>query len=328
MVKNAPSSQKSAGDRQETLSSIPAQAEVLAARRNWLAVLAAVRRFSPLTVAAYERDSRQFLNFLAEYKGEAVSLAGLQAVAITDLRAFLSWRRNNGAGIRSVGRGLAGLRSFFKFLERQGLAGSAAVKIIRSPRRPKTLPKPLTEAAAARLMQPDAWSEEEPWVAARNMAVMLLLYGCGLRIAEALSLTSNAIAANGQKSLYITGKGGKTRLVPLLPIIAEAVAQYKKLCPYVLEGETLLFRGVRGGRLAPAIIQRGVKQLRAALGLGPTATPHALRHSFATHLLARGGDLRMIQELLGHAGLATTQIYTQVEGERLLDIYKKAFPRA
>jgi len=328
MVRKASLPAKPADSRPETLSAIPAAAGLLAARRDWLAALSAIRRFSPLTVAAYERDSRQFLSFLAEYKGEEVSLAGLQAVTITDLRAFLSSRRRNGAGSSTVGRGLAGLRSFFKFLQRQGLADSAAIRIIRSPRRPRTLPRPLTESAAARLTQPDAWGGEEPWVAARNTALMLLLYGCGLRIAEALGLKSAAIHSGEQKSLYITGKGGKMRLVPLLPIVAAAVLHYKKLCPYRLEGEAPLFRGVRGGRLAPAIIQRGIKQLRAALGLGAGATPHALRHSFATHLLARGGDLRMIQELLGHAGLTTTQIYTQVEGERLLDIYKKAFPRA
>lgn len=307
---------------------VPAQADVLAARRDWLSVLANIRRFSPLTVEAYERDSRQFLVFLAGYKGAPVSFAVLQAVEIADLRAFLSHRRRGGAGARAVSRGLAGLRSFLRFLERAGLAKMPAAKIIRAPRKPKTLPKPLTVAAATELAGVKAWADKEPWVAARNAAIMALLYGCGLRIAEALALKSNAIAASGQKSLYITGKGGKMRLVPLLPAVTEAVAAYKKLCPYRPEGDSLLFRGARGGALSPAVIQRSVQALRAAYALGSAATPHALRHSFATHLLARGGDLRMIQELLGHAALSTTQIYTQVEGERLLDIYKKAFPRA
>lgn len=315
-------------EQKESLSAVPAGADVLAARAAWLARLGAMRRLSRLTVEAYERDSRQFLTFLAEHRGEAVSFAVLRNVEISDLRSFLSRRRTQGFHIRSVSRLLSGLRSFFSYLEREDLADIAAAKLIRAPRRGKTLPKPLDLAAAARLTEKQSFAEAEPWIAARNAAVLTLLYGCGLRIAEALGLTAAAIAESGQKSLYIKGKGGKTRLVPLLPVVCAAVAEYKRLCPYPLTAENSLFRGARGGPLSPVIIQRAVKALRAALNLPDSATPHALRHSFATHLLARGGDLRMIQELLGHESLAATQIYTQVDGQRLMDIYKKAHPRA
>jgi len=316
------------------LAAIPAAADVLAARQAWLARLSGLRRLSPLTVEAYERDSRQFLYFLSAHYAQAVSLAQLQALELSDLRSFLSRRRSEGLGVRSVGRLLSGLRSFFKYLEREGLANISAAGLIRSPRKGRTLPHPLAPEAAAQLTERQAFSDEEPWIAARNAAVFSLLYGCGLRISEALGLKAGAIGAAGaggqitQKSLYITGKGGKTRLVPLLPVVAEAVAAYKKLCPYPLPEDGPLFRGARGGRLSPAIIQRAIKGLRAAYHLPDSATPHALRHSFATHLLAGGGDLRMIQELLGHADLAATQIYTQVDGARLMEIYNKAHPRA
>jgi len=307
---------------------IPAEAALLRARQAWLLTLTGVRRLSPNTVEAYERDSRQFLCFLSEHRGEAVSFALLRNLEITDIRSFLSRRRADGIGARSVSRLLAGLRSFFHYLEKEGLAEVAAAKLIRPPRRAKTLPKPLSVDAASLLTEKQVFSDEEPWVAARNAAVMALLYGCGLRISEALGLKAEAIAASRQKSLYITGKGNKTRLAPLLPVVCEAVAEYKRLCPYPLPDGSPLFRGVRGGALSPVIIQRSIAGLRAAFGLPASATPHALRHSFATHLLARGGDLRMIQELLGHANLAATQIYTQVEGNHLLQIYRKSHPRA
>jgi len=312
----------------ESLMAIPAESALLAARQGWLARLSGLRRLSALTIEAYERDSRQFLIFLSGHYAQAVSLAHLQALEISDLRSFLSRRRSEGLGVRSVARLLSGLRSFFHYLEREGLANISAGGLIRAPRRPKTLPRPLSPAAAARLTERQSFSDEEPWIAARNAAVCCLLYGCGLRISEALGLQAGALGAAGQKSLYITGKGGKTRLVPLLPVVAEAVAAYKSLCPYLLPDAGPLFRGARGGPLSPAMIQRAIKQLRAAFSLPATATPHALRHSFATHLLAGGGDLRMIQELLGHADLAATQIYTEVEGARLMEIYNKAHPRA
>jgi integrase/recombinase XerC len=226
-------------------------------------------------------------------------------------------------------RGLAGARSFARFLEREGNGKVAALAAVRAPRIEKTLPKPLGIAAAKRVADVDvrAGEEREPWVLARDAAVLALLYGCGLRISEALGLKRKDIGG-GRDALTVTGKGNKTRMVPLLPQVAKLVAEYAALCPYDLPPDSPLFVGAKGGPLSPRIIQLVMERLRGALGLAETATPHALRHSFATHLLARGGDLRAIQELLGHASLSTTQIYTGVDAERLLEAYRGAHPRA
>jgi Site-specific recombinase XerD len=306
---------------------IIAAPDVAAKRHEWLQSLAGERRLSDNTLQAYERDTRQFLTFLTRHLGEPPKLEDIHTLRPADLRAFLAARRREGSGARSLGRHLAGLRSFLRYLERKGLVNAAAAGAIRAPRQPKSLPKPLTDNQALTLVTKDAQLQEEPWIAARDAAVLSLLYGCGLRISEALGLTPADIPA-GTKTLRITGKGGKVRIVPLLPVIAEAVATYRKLCPYHIEENDLLFRGARGGPLQPAIIQREMQKLRSALGLPETATPHALRHSFATHLLAGGGDLRTIQELLGHASLSTTQIYTGVDSARLLEVYDRAHPRA
>ncbi len=307
---------------------IPAKPDLQAARESWLKVLAGERRLSALTVEAYERDTRQFLQFLTGHCGGAPGLKDIADLKPADLRAFLASRRNTGAGARTLGRGLAGVRSLLRFLERRGLANAAGAAALRAPKQPKSLPKPLTAGDARRVVSPGEQLAEEPWIAARNAAVLTLLYGCGLRISEALGLTGGDLASSRETVLRITGKGGKTRLVPVLPVAFAAVAQYRRLCPYHLEGDGPLFRGARGGPLNPAIVQREMARLRSALNLPDTATPHALRHSFATHLLGRGGDLRTIQELLGHASLSTTQIYTGVDTARLLDIYEAAHPRA
>ena len=251
-----------------------------------------------------------------------------QELRTADLRAFLAFRRSGGAGARTLGRGLAGIRSFLHFLERRGLANAAGAAALRAPKQPKSLPKPLTAADARRVVSAGEQLAEEPWIAARNAAVLTLLYGSGLRISEALGLSGGDLASPGDTVLRVTGKGGKTRLVPVLPVALQAVAEYRRLCPYHLDPKGLLFRGARGGALQPAIIQREMQKLRSALNLPATATPHALRHSFATHLLGRGGDLRTIQELLGHASLSTTQVYTGVDTARLLEIYEAAHPRA
>ena len=205
---------------------------------------------------------------------------------------------------------------------------AAGAGALRAPRQPKSLPKPLTAPDARRVVSASEQLAEEPWVAARNAAVLTLLYGCGLRISEALALTGEDFGDRAQRSLRVKGKGGKTRIVPLLAAAHQAVAEYRRLCPFHIPADGTLFLGARGGQLQPAIIQREMKKLRSALNLPETATPHALRHSFATHLLGRGGDLRAIQELLGHASLSTTQIYTGVDTSRLLDIYDAAHPRA
>ena len=297
-------------------------------RVEWLSSLASERRLSTLTVDAYERDTRQFLQFLTGHNGGPPGIADVASLKPVDLRAFLAFRRNDGIGARSLGRGLAGIRSLLRFLERRGLANAAGATAMRAPKQPKSLPKPLTAPDARKVVSVSEQLAEEPWIAARNAAVLTLLYGCGLRISEALGLMGEALTDTSETVLRIHGKGGKTRLVPLLPITFKAVAEYRRLCPYHLSASEPLFRGARGGPLQPAIIQREMQKMRSALNLPETATPHALRHSFATHLLARGGDLRTIQELLGHASLSTTQIYTDVDTVRLLDIYDAAHPRA
>lgn len=301
--------------------------DLLDKRREWLESLRDERRLSPNTLDAYERDSRQFLSFLTGHLGGPARIADVHTLRTADLRAFLAFRRRQGAGARSLGRHLAGLRSFLRYLERQGLVNAAAAGAIRAPKQPKSLPKPLTDRQAVAVVAAETQLHDELWIAARDAAVLTLLYGCGLRISEALGLRP-ADAQPGDTVLRVTGKGGKTRIVPLLPLVIEAVETYRTLCPYVLASDGPMFRGARGGPLQPAIIQRGMQKLRGAFGLPDTATPHALRHSFATHLLSGGGDLRTIQELLGHASLSTTQIYTGVDSARLLDVYDRAHPRA
>ena len=311
----------------ETL--LPAAPDVAEAFRDWTRSLGAERRLSPLTVEAYARDARQFLGFLAERRG-APDLAAIAALRPADLRAFLAARRGLGIEGRSLMRGLAGLRSFARHLERGGLGQAAAFTAVRAPRVRAALPKPLRPEAARAVCDAASRAGEarEDWVLARDAAVMALLYGAGLRISEALSLRAKDAPSGGQDRLTVTGKGGKTRMVAVLRPVAEAVAAYVRLCPHRLEPDGPLFRGVRGGPLSPRIIQLAMESLRGALDLPRAATPHALRHSFATHLLSRGGDLRAIQELLGHASLSTTQGYTKVDADRLMAAYRAAHPRA
>ena len=308
-----------------------ASAAVAAELIRWRAHLSSERRMSPKTVEAYERDVRQFLVFLTEHLGEAVSLESLAAIEPRDVRAFMAGRRAQGIGSRSLMRSLAGARSFGRFLERNGKGRVGALAAVRAPKVPKTLPKPLSAASAKRLTDTDlrAGEEREPWVLARDAAVLALLYGSGLRISEALALTREAVPQPGQGDvLTVTGKGNKKRMVPVLRQVLALIDEYVALCPYDLADEQPIFVGAKGGPLSPRIVQLTMARLRGALGLAETATPHALRHSFATHLLARGGDLRAIQELLGHASLSTTQIYTAVDAEQLLKVYDSAHPRA
>ncbi len=305
-----------------------AAADTIAARDAWEEHLAGVRRLSPKTLEAYGRDLDQFLSFLTLHLGAPPAIADLAALRTADLRGFMASRRTAGAGARTLARGLAGIRSFVRFLEKEGMANGAALRAIRAPRQPKSLPKPLAPTAARRVVDADESLAEEPWIAARDAAVLALLYGSGLRISEALGLRRAEAPAAGLSTLRVTGKGGKTRLVPVLPAVAEAVAAYLALCPYGLKPDGPLFLGARGGPLKARLVQLAMARMRGALGLPDTATPHALRHSFATHLLSAGGDLRAIQELLGHASLSTTQIYTGVDAERLLAVYEAAHPRA
>lgn len=303
--------------------------DVAKQREAWLAELAAGRRVSGNTVEAYSRDLRQFLVFLTAYCGAPATLRDLARLKPATMRAFMAERRRSGVGARTLGRGLAGIRSFVRYLEQQGLADSSGLSAARAPRQPKTLPKPVTISQARKLASGEALEHAEPWIAARDAALIALMYGCGLRIGEALSLTAAQLRDMPRsQTLRVTGKGNKTRIVPVLPAVTGAVQKYLSLCPYEHAVGDPAFVGAKGGKLHRAIVEKSLARLRGALGLPETATPHALRHSFATHLLGRGGDLRTIQELLGHASLSTTQIYTAVDTERLLDVYNKAHPRA
>src|SRR5262245_6663892 len=305
--------------------------EVAAEVMRWLAYLGAERRMSPKTVEAYQRDVTQFLAFMAVHRGGRISLSALVRLAPQDVRAFMAARRADGISSLSLMRALAGARSFARFLERNGMGRVAALAAVRSPKITKTLPKPLGIAAAKQIGDADlrAGEEREPWVLARDAAVLALLYGSGLRISEALGLQRHDVTAPGKgDTITVIGKGNKKRMVPVLRRVLELIADYVGVCPYALPGDGPLFVGSRGGPLSPRIVQLAMARLRGALGLPETATPHALRHSFATHLLARGGDLRAIQELLGHASLSTTQVYTAIDTERLLEVYRNAHPRA
>jgi integrase/recombinase XerC len=302
--------------------------KVAAEIASWLTHLGAERRMSPKTVEAYQRDVLQFLAFLAEHLGGAPSLKELAALTPADVRAFMAARRARGIGSRSLMRVLAGTRAFARYLERNGKGRVGALAAVRAPKIGKTLPRPLAVAGARAVADPHiaAGDGREPWIHARNAAVLGLLYGCGLRISEALGLKRGAFGA--RDVLTVIGKGRKQRMVPLIPQVTKLIADYIALCPYDLPEEGSLFVGAKGGPLSPRLVQLAMARLRGALGLAETATPHALRHSFATHLLARGGDLRSIQELLGHASLSTTQIYTEVDADRLIEAYRSAHPRA
>jgi integrase/recombinase XerC len=308
-----------------------AGADVAAQVVRWLAQLANERRVSPKTCEAYERDVRQFLAFLCAHLGAEVTLSRLARLTPSDIRAFMAERRAAGISGRSLARVLAGARSFARFIERNGSGKVGALFAVRSPKIAKTLPKPLTVSSARRVTESElrAGEDREPWIFARDAAVLGLLYGSGLRISEALGLKRKDVPAPGQgDAITVTGKGNKRRMVPVLGQVLALVADYVALCPNELPTDGPLFIGAKGGPLSPRIVQLTMERLRGLLGLAETATPHALRHSFATHLLARGGDLRSIQELLGHASLSTTQVYTAVDSERLLEVYRNTHPRA
>src|SRR5476651_603135 len=312
-------------------SQIAIAPDVAAEIAGWLRFLGAERRMSEKTLEAYERDVGQFLGFLAEHMGGAPSLKQLAKITPANVRAFMAARRSGGAGNRTLMRGLAGARSFARYLERNGKGKVGALAAIRTPKLPRSLPKPLAIADAKRMtdVKLRAGETREPWIIARDAAVLGLLYGSGLRIAEALSLKRDQAPLPGiGDQITVTGKGNKSRMVPVLPQVAKLITDYVALCPHELPTEGPLFIGARGGQLSPRVVQLAMERMRGALGLPASATPHALRHSFATHLLARGGDLRWIQELLGHASLSTTQIYTAVDSERLLEVYDGAHPRA
>jgi integrase/recombinase XerC len=314
----------------DTTPSLPVRPEIAGAMQAWLAALLGERRLSPKTTDAYGRDLRQFLVFLAEHLGEPPGFAALAELKPLDIRAFLAARRRAGVESRTLMRQLAALRSFARHIEREGHGAISAFAAVRSPKVAKGLPKPLSapNARAMTDVETRAGDTRDPWILARDAAVLALLYGAGLRIAEALGITREDAPVGDIDSVTVVGKGSKARSVPVILPIRRAIEDYVRLCPYPLPAKGPLFVGARGGPLSPRIIQLAMAEMRGALGLPATATPHALRHSFATHLLSRGGELRSIQELLGHASLSTTQIYTQVDAARLMAAYDAAHPRA
>ena len=277
------------------------------------------------TVRAYVGTAHRLIDFLGRYRGESIDPAALTRMEAADLRGFLADRRANGLGAASSARELSGVRAFLNYAaEQHGVA--AQLPRTRAPKRPRTLPRPAAPDEAVGLAENAAEAASAPWIGARDLAILLLLYGAGLRVAEAMSLRADVLPLGS--TLRVTGKRSKTRVVPVVPAVREAIEDYVRQCPYPLSGPVPLFVGARGGPLNPDLVRRAVAAARRRLGLPETLTPHALRHSFATHLLARGADLRALQELLGHASLSSTQIYTGVDAARLLDVYRHAHPRA
>jgi integrase/recombinase XerC len=305
-----------------------AAGDLAAAAADWLAHLEIERGYARLTIDAYRRDLTQFIAFLARATGRPPALTDLGQVSAKTFRAFLASRRRQGVESRSLARTMSALRMAFRWLEAEGRLKNRAVLTVARPKVGHGVPKPLTIEKAADVMAESGSAAALAWVGARDTAILLLLYGSGLRISEALGLTRADAPTANRDVLRITGKGGKERVVPVLPIAVTAIARYIEQQPWTLEPEDVLFRGLQGGPLSPRIVQRAIEAMRGRLGLPASATPHALRHSFATHLLSAGADLRQIQELLGHASLSTTQVYTEVDRERLLAVYKAAHPRA
>ncbi|BBK44776.1 tyrosine recombinase XerC [Allostella vacuolata] len=295
------------------------------ARRAWAAWLESERRLSPHTLAAYRDDLAAFIGFLADHLGGPPTLDDLIGLRPADYRAWLARRARDDYARTSTARALSVVRGFVRFLDRRGFGHAPAVAAVRAPKLPRSIPKALTAEGAAAILE-DVGEDALPWIAARDTALLSLLYGCGLRIGEALGLPRRAAPLG--EALSVVGKGRKERRVPVLPAVREAMAAYLALCPWRVAPDGALFLGARGGPLQPAVAQRRMRDARRRLGLPESATPHALRHSFATHLLAAGGDLRAIQELLGHASLSTTQRYTAVDTAQLVETYNRAHPRA
>jgi integrase/recombinase XerC len=304
------------------VSDLPHPASALVAR--WSSHLAHDLRRSPHTIRAYVGSAHRLIEFLGQYRGQLIEATALLDIGAADLRAFLAARRNSGLGAASTARELSGVRAFLTYAaEQQGEA--ARVPRTRAPRRPRTLPRPASPGEAVALAEDAGDYASQPWIGARDLAILLLLYGTGLRVSEALSLTARDLPIG--EAIRVTGKRSKTRMVPVVKVVAEAIGEYLRQCPYPVEGDGPLFLGARGGPLSADLVRRAVRAARRRLGLPDSLTPHALRHSFATHLLARGADLRSLQELLGHSSLSSTQIYTKVDAAHLLDVYRHAHPR-
>ena len=293
---------------------------------RWLSYERDIRARAPATIAAYRGDVAGFLSFMTDHLGQSPTPADLGRLGPAELRAWMAASRRRELSARSLARALSAVKGFFRYLAREDGIDASAVLSMRAPRQGARLPRPLDEPAAAAALERAGEQADEPWVAARDAAVVTLLYACGLRVSEALGLTG--ADAPLPASLRIHGKGGRERLVPVIEPARAAAARYCALCPHPLTAEGALFRGARGGALNPRTVSRLMERVRHQLGLPPSATAHSLRHSFATHLLAAGGDLRSIQELLGHASLSTTQGYAAVDTGRLMAVYDAAHPRS
>ncbi|MCR9254508.1 MAG: tyrosine recombinase XerC [Alphaproteobacteria bacterium] len=316
-----------AGPAADSLTVYAADRDLEARRLAWLAHLTDEKRYSEKTVEAYGLDLGQFLRFLNDHFGDEITLERLADLTPSDFRGWLARRAGARYAKTSTARAVSAVRGFFRYLERQDVLSNPAALNLRAPKTDKPLPRALSEGDAAALADEAGAEAAEPWIAARETAVALLLYGAGLRVGEAVGLDRGDWPGEGASTLRVVGKGGKERIVPLLLAIGEAVEAYLRLCPYGGEKTDPLFFGARGKRLQARIVQKEMERIRHILGLPDGATPHALRHSFATHLLAAGGDLRAIQELLGHASLSTTQRYTAVDAARLKAVHKSAHPR-
>ena len=310
--------------------SLPAAPDLAAEIGRWLNALRHERRLAEKSLEAYARDLRQFLAFLSERFGAPPTTGDFLDLAPADLRAFLARRRAEDIDSRSLQRALSALRSFARHCDRRGIGRASAFSALRSPRAGRRLPRPLAIADAKAVADVAARDGDvrDPWILARDAAVLALCYGAGMRIGEALSISRADAPIGSTDQITIVGKGGKIRSTPIIAPVRTGVEEYLRLCPYRLPPAGPLFVGAKGGPLSPRVVQLAMERMRGALGLPDSATPQALRHSFATHLLSRGGDLRTIQELLGHASLSTTQVYTAVDGARLLQAYRAAHPRA
>ncbi|MEG3619379.1 tyrosine recombinase XerC [Magnetovibrio sp. PR-2] len=308
------------------LQDVPAAPDVVNALSKWLDWLSHEKRYSPHTIDNYLRDCAKFLSFLSAHKGRAPDLNMLDNLKALDFRSWLARLNDAGKSRTTMARQFSSLRTLYKYLEREGLVNNAAVHAVRTPKLPKSVPKALTMEDALEMVETVSQLSDEPWVGKRDEALLKLLYGCGLRISEALNLNVCDIPAGD--TMTITGKGNKQRVVPVLPAVKSAIEAYVKASPYPQTQDSPLFLGVRGKRLNPGTAEAQVRKIRALMGLPDSVTPHALRHSFATHLLSGGGDLRTIQELMGHETLSTTQRYTDVDAQRLHAVYSTAHPRA
>ena len=309
-----------------SLAILPITDDLQSAIHDWREWLVAERRASAHTVSSYQLDLQSFFNFMAEYRGGKIKLAALGALTLMDFRAWLASLAHENIQAASRARALAGVRNFFRWLDRTGRLHNAAIDLLRAPKTPERLPRPVSEEDAQNIVALSKNTLQEGWVGLRDQALFTLLYGAGLRISEALGLCWRDL--NQQDRLTVTGKGNKQRNVPLLPIVREALGKYKKACPFSGTATAPVFVGMRGEVLNAGVAQRAMRQLRRDLNLPDTVTPHALRHSFATHLLASGADLRSLQELLGHSSLSTTQLYTRIESAQLAATYRAAHPRA